>query len=211
MSQQATHTKKHVLVMWSGGLDSNYRLGWLLKETDYTIHAHHMMIHNHEKRGMAEHQAIKELLPQFQAIRPFAYSQNVVDCNHLHYIPEDIVLMVFHAALLSNSHARHSQLQPFTHWTTGTNADEGHDWSRWNYLQGIFSGAVFDRSSVPIKQPRFDLFHMVGKKEQYAYMKNLGITGHWGCRKPVALEGGRYGECGECLTCSEYKAIASAL
>ena len=210
-SGQKTETKpsqkNHVLVMWSGGLDSNYRLAWLLKETDYMIHAHHMIVQNHENRAAAELQMIEKLLPQYRDIRPFTYSQNIVDCNHLHYIPEDIVLMVYHAALLANSHARHSQLRPFTHWTTGTNADEGHDWSRWNYLQGIFSGAVFDRTTVPIKQPKFDLFHMVGKKSQCEYMKKIGLPEHWGCRKPVAQKNGAYTICGQCRTCVEYKEI----
>ena len=43
-----------MIVMWSGGIDSTFKLAYLLKETEYQVHAHHVHIVNREGRSQAE-------------------------------------------------------------------------------------------------------------------------------------------------------------
>ena len=40
-----------MIVMWSGGIDSTFKLAYLLRETEYQVHAHHVNIVNHEGRA----------------------------------------------------------------------------------------------------------------------------------------------------------------
>jgi hypothetical protein len=41
----------HMIVMWSGGIDSTFKLASLLKETAYKFHAHHVHLVNAEGRA----------------------------------------------------------------------------------------------------------------------------------------------------------------
>jgi tRNA(Ile)-lysidine synthase TilS/MesJ len=58
-----------ILVMLSGGIDSVFTLTRLLKETDLVIHAHHIALYNCEKRGNAEAESLRKLVPKLQKIR----------------------------------------------------------------------------------------------------------------------------------------------
>jgi tRNA U34 2-thiouridine synthase MnmA/TrmU len=50
-----------MIVMWSGGIDSTFKLAYLLKETEYQIHAHHVHIINREGRSKQEQAACRAL------------------------------------------------------------------------------------------------------------------------------------------------------
>src|SRR4029077_18363528 len=68
-----------MIVMWSGGIDSTFKLAYLLKETEYQVHAHHVHIVNREGRSQAERAACVALRSKLKAIRSFAYTESRID------------------------------------------------------------------------------------------------------------------------------------
>jgi hypothetical protein len=81
-----------MIVMWSGGIDSTFKLAYLLKETEYQIHAHHVHIINREGRSQKEQAACRALRPRLKAIRGFTYTESRIDHRQHRGIPFDLVL-----------------------------------------------------------------------------------------------------------------------
>jgi len=63
--------KKNVLVMFSGGLDSTTALYKLLKETDYNIYVHHVLLKDTTSRWKYENKACHQILTYLKNIRNF--------------------------------------------------------------------------------------------------------------------------------------------
>ena len=63
-----------VLILWSGGVDSTALLKWHLEQTNCEVHAHHVKLLN--RGGMVNKQlnAIKNIEPMLQKIKPFGIS-----------------------------------------------------------------------------------------------------------------------------------------
>lgn len=68
--------KKNVLVMFSGGLDSTTALYKLLKDTDYNIYVHHVLLKDTTSRWKYENKACHQILTYLKNIRNFNYSQS---------------------------------------------------------------------------------------------------------------------------------------
>lgn len=182
-----------VLITWSGGIDSTYTLAWMLSNTDWEIHAHHAHILNHEGRAEAENKAIKTLIPKLSAIRPFTYSENLIDHSSRNAIPFDMSVMCFEAGVMIREHGYANK--PFDFWTIGTHKDEGHWQERWNVIEPAAKAACW-----PIAYPGFKLINTVTKKEEINFLGSLGLfKDTWYCRTPSSTGT----VCRKCKTCRE--------
>ncbi|MGJ8656778.1 MAG: hypothetical protein ACSHX6_10030 [Akkermansiaceae bacterium] len=81
-------SKKAILCMFSGGLDSVgvlYRLLTSAEYDDYTMHVHHMHLLNREERTEAEAHAVEKIIPLIQERtgRPIRYTENVMEYRFL--------------------------------------------------------------------------------------------------------------------------------
>ena len=184
-----------MIVMWSGGIDSTFKLAYLLRETEYQIHAHHVNIVNHEGRARAERAACITLRRKLKALREFAYTESTVDHSEHAKIPFDMAIVAFEAGVVARSgDGRH--VEPFTHWTIGTHKAEGHFQRRFDLYEPMVNAVCF-----PGDYPAFEMGKVVTKAEEIAYLEDLGLFGDcWYCRFPRA---GR--ACGRCGTCKDVK------
>lgn len=198
-------SKKHVLLMWSGGIDSTYRLAWLLKETDYKVHAHHVVLRTKEERADAEGQAIRRMSLYMQQIRPFSYSENIMDFSELYYVVRDVKAVLFTAGVWSLSYLKHPQQEAFTHWSMGAHLGEEGRFEQWKTdLDHMFWRGFYDSEVSKDQQPAFELFPLVSKAEEIRYLEQeCNISESWYCRTPVHKEGGMLFACGACHTCLE--------
>ena len=142
-----------MIVMWSGGIDSTFKLAYLLKETEYQVHAHHVHIVNREGRSQAEQAACAALRSKLKAIRSFAYTDSRIDHRQHAKIPFDMAIVAFEAGVVARSGEGRSS-EPFTHWTIGTHKAEGHYQRRFdlyeamvNTVPGIKFGIAFNEAS----------------------------------------------------------------
>lgn len=184
-----------MIVMWSGGIDSTYKLAFLLKETAYQIHAHHVHLVNREGRSAAERAACRRLRPPLRAIRPFAYTESTIDHRQHDRIPYDMAVVAFEAGVVARS-GEGPKSEPFTHWTIGTHKAEGHFQRRFDLYEPMVNAVCF-----PGDYPAFEMGTVVTKAEEIAYLDALGLLEDcWYCRTP---RGGR--PCARCGTCREVK------
>jgi hypothetical protein len=190
-----------MIVMWSGGIDSTFKLAHLLRETEYQVHAHHVHIVNREGRWNMERAACNALRPKLKAIRPFAYTESRIDHRQHDRIPFDMAVVAFEAGVVARSgHGRKSE--PFTHWTIGTHKAEGHYQRRFDLYEPMVNALCF-----PQDYPAFQMGKVVTKEEEIAYLDDLGLlAGCWYCRTP---RGGR--RCGTCGACDEVKEARRSL
>lgn len=184
----------HKLVMWSGGIDSTYKLAFLLKETTEKIHVHHVYINNREGRVILEAEAIKKLFPKLQAIRTFTFSESTVDHRQYSHIPYDMAVVCFEAGACARDHTFVEGKERITHWTIGTHQSEGHWQRRFDAIEPIVGGVCF-----PHDAPKFDLGRMPPKGEEIEYLRALNLFDDcFYCRMPVDGKA-----CGKCPTCKE--------
>jgi hypothetical protein len=190
-----------MIVMWSGGIDSTFRLASLLKETEYQVHAHHVHIVNREGRCQAEHAACTALRSKLKAIRGFAYTESRIDHSQHDRLPFDMAIVAFEAGVVARSgDGRNSE--PFTHWTIGTHKAEGHYQRRFDLYEPMVNALCF-----PHDYPAFTLGKVVTKEEEITYLEDLGLLADcWYCRTPRA---GR--PCGTCGTCEDVKEARRAV
>jgi hypothetical protein len=189
-----------MIVMWSGGIDSTFKLAYLLKETEYQVHAHHVHIVNREGRSKAEHLACVALRPKLKAIRRFAYTESRIDHRQHDKIPFDMAIVAFEAGVAARSGEGRSS-EPFTHWTIGTHKAEGHYQRRFDLYEPMVNAVCF-----PSDYPAFEMGKVVTKKEEMIYLDELGLLADcWYCRTPRA---GR--PCGRCGTCENVKVARAA-
>jgi hypothetical protein len=152
-----------MIVMWSGGIDSTFKLAYLLKETAYQVHAHHVQIVNREGRRRAEHAACRALRAKLKAIRAFAYTESSIDHRQHDRIPFDMAIVAFEAGVVARSgDGRHSE--PFTHWTIGTHKAEGHHQRRFDLYEPMVNALWF-----PNDYPVFEMGKVVTKEEEITY------------------------------------------
>ena len=184
-----------MIVMWSGGIDSTFKLAYLLRETEYQIHAHHVNIVNHEGRARSERAACTALRRRLKALRAFAYTESTVDHSEHDKIPFDMAIVAFEAGVVARS-ADGRRVEPFTHWTIGTHKAEGHFQRRFDLYEPMVIAVCF-----PGDYPAFEMGKVVTKAEEIAYLEDLGLLRDcWYCRFPRT---GR--ACGQCGTCKDVK------
>src|SRR4029453_1849038 len=92
-----------MIVMWSGGIDSTFKLAYLLKETDYQVHAHHVHLVNREGRDKMERAACLALRSKLKVLRAFAYTESSIDHSHHDRIPFDMAIVAFEAGVVARS------------------------------------------------------------------------------------------------------------
>ena len=184
-----------MIVMWSGGIDSTYKLAWLLKETAHYVHAHHVHIVNREHRWNAERNACARLLRKLRAIRPFGFSESTIDHSHHARIPFDMAIVAFEAGVVARTGDAPGS-EPFTHWTIGTHKGEGHYQRRFALYEPMVNAVCF-----PEDYPEFEMGKVVTKAAEMEYLGSLGLLADcWYCRTP------RKGRpCGKCGACAEVK------
>jgi hypothetical protein len=96
-------TDIRMIVMWSGGIDSTFKLAYLLRETEYQIHAHHVQIVNREGRSKTERAACRALRSKLKTIRGFAYTESSIDHRQHDRIPFDMAIVAFEAGVVARS------------------------------------------------------------------------------------------------------------
>lgn len=72
---------KNVLVMLSGGLDSTSSLYNLIKETNYNVYVHHVILKDATDRWKDEIQACNKIVNYLKLIRNFDYSESTFELN----------------------------------------------------------------------------------------------------------------------------------
>jgi 7-cyano-7-deazaguanine synthase in queuosine biosynthesis len=190
-----------MIVMWSGGIDSTFKLAYLLNETERQVHAHHVHIVNREGRHKTERAACRALRSKLKAIRGFVYTESRIDHRQHDRIPFDMAIVAFEAGVVARSgDGRNSE--PFTHWTIGTHKAEGHYQRRFDLYEPMVNALCF-----PNDYPVFEMGKVVTKEEEITYLDGLGLfTDCWYCRTPKA---GR--PCSTCGTCDEVKQARRAI
>jgi len=190
-----------MIVMWSGGIDSTFRLAHLLRETEYQVHAHHVHIVNRLARHGVERAACRALRRQLTAIRDFGYTESTVDHRGHPKIPYDMAIVAFEAGVVARG-GEGLTTEPFTHWTIGTHKAEGHYQRRFDLYEAVVNAVCF-----PHDYPAFQMGKVVTKAEEMTYLDDLGLLGDcWYCRTPRA---GR--ACGRCATCHEVRLARRAI
>ena len=190
----------NMLVMWSGGVDSTYCLARILKESKYErVHAHHIALHNFERRGNAESEALRKLMPKLQQIRPFTFTENLIDDSRMPTMVYDMARVCFEAGAVSKGFYHHPNQIVFDKWTIGTHEAEGHNWERWEVIKHATRAAEWTKGRE--KFIEFELQPMVSKAAEMEYLEKLGLLEDcWYCRTP---QNGK--PCNNCKTCAEVK------
>ncbi len=186
---------KKTLIMYSGGPDSVYEAAYRLKETDEIIHLHHIHFINHEGRAESERIVNREILPLLMEIRPFTYSESIIDHRQHKRIPFDMCVVAFEAGVCARGMIDDKEEPYFTHWTIGTCSEEGHNYERFAFYDPIPTAVCW-----PYKAPVFELGSIITKEEEKQYLKELGIDMTISCRNPINNK-----ECGVCNKCQYYK------
>lgn len=202
-----------VLVLWSGGVESTSLLKWVLTETDWTVHAHHIRIDSKEAKLDMEERAIHALLPRLNRIRQFGITYSSVSvCSGLARPPESWLLYPIGAAAAQHKGAR-ALLRGWCsedNFTRIADAATGHvvrtelrhprgQFGRWSEQL---------RALVPFVPPdqRLYNFAMWTETHEWAKAQHWAALGDWAqftwsCRQP---KNGK--PCGHCRACSERKA-----
>ena len=182
--------------MWSGGIDSTYCLARILKESKYErVHAHHIALHNFERRGNAESEALRKLMPKLQQIRPFTFTENLIDDSMLKdRLPYDMARTCFEAGVIYKAVFCGQDAK----WTIGTHEAEGHNWERWEVIKHATNAGSWHPNQKAFIE--FELQPMVSKAAEMKYLADLGLLEDcWYCRTPE-----RTGKpCERCKTCDE--------
>jgi 7-cyano-7-deazaguanine synthase in queuosine biosynthesis len=191
--------------MWSSGVDSTYCLARILKESKYErVHAHHIALHNFERRGNAESEALRKLMPKLQQIRPFTFTENLIDDSRMPTMVYDMARVCFEAGAVSKGFYHHPNQIVFDKWTIGTHEAEGHNWERWEVIKHATRAAEWTKGRE--KFIEFELQPMVSKSAEMEYLSDLGLLQDcWYCRTPQ--NGAR---CNRCKTCVEVDAAIMA-
>ncbi|MEL7209647.1 MAG: hypothetical protein AAGK32_15660, partial [Actinomycetota bacterium] len=190
----------HVLLMWSGGLDSVALLANLLAATDHEIHAHHIVLDNGERRAGAETRAVNDVLTWCREnLRPFDDSESG------HTFPPggggggwDTTLTMFTAARVTRSLPK---------WPVDV-VVTGH--IRTGFRELAEGEAVFHSTFQSRRRRRPDWIRPLARltaptqperKADIAWSIPQALVDHsWWCRRPIE-QGDDWDECGECHAC----------
>lgn len=196
------------MVLWSGGVESTSLLKWVLTNTDWQVHAHHVRMNNSEGRESMEDRALHDLLPRLSTLRKFAgVSYSDVSVCRGHVVPPDYWLLYPIGAAVAQAKncdillrgwcseddwlrhvdpaGRHTRLE-LTHGRGQA--------GRWNMqldaLRPFAPAGVDVHTFCPWLEP-----HTWAKAQHVA---NLGDWARmtWSCRRPKANR-----PCGECFSC----------
>jgi len=206
MAVESENRKPVILCMFSGGLDSLGALYRLLTAEDYQsfdIYAHHIILRNHQNRGIAELEACQAIVRFLREnkFRKFYYTQNEMDFDFMkNRIPSDADIYWFLAAQIFCS------APAVTHIATGktrTDVEEGKTRGSFfaqNKAQLIFQCVIAHENR---KMPGFiSPVSEFTKKEVLTILPKPLADLAWSCRTPVYVEDIPR-RCGNCTPCRD--------
>ncbi len=193
--ETASPAGRTTLVMLSGGIDSSYTLFKLLSESDDSLLVHHIHLVNDEGRHQVEAERCAAIVGWCQEnLRPFRFTQTLVDHRGLRFFGYDMLTVGFEAGLVCHSHFLESGRMP-DRWTIGTCQEEGHNVVRFRHVEACLAANCW-----PEAPPPFFLLPLVGKRDEMAALPPPLLDFAWTCRRPLQTASGPQ-ECGVCKTC----------
>lgn len=190
---------KKIAILWSGGVDSTSVLKQYLEKTQFQIVAIHIDYYypNQDDRHKYEADAVIQLLPKLQKIRPFEYTS-----INLHYFKNlysgDLILFAAPVFVQTASMGCKEIIIGFVRDI--------------RYNQDFYvKNKLFAMNSICEVIAKFDKYRRMCRYKKpmqgiYAnkktYIQNLGDLFqyvHW-CRNPSQIEPGEKG-CGVCMPC----------
>ncbi len=207
-------TKRHSLLMFSGGIDSLYTLYRLLTDTDDVVWAHHVNLINREGRHRAEAAACANVIQYCQEhLRPFRYTESTVDHSAFELFGRDVLVVAFEAGLvIQNAHVVYQR--GFDRWLLGYCKEESEE-----VVGGVVASQTNRRSVVeaclqasahPVVPPKLHSQELIPKQQQIEAMPAELVRLAWTCRRPV-WAGDEASECGTCKTCVLMAPIRASL
>ncbi len=201
----ADFTKRHTLLMFSGGIDSLFTLHQLLTETDDVVWAHHVNLVNREGRHRAESEACGNIVAWLtERVRRFRYTESTLDHSAFAMFGRDVTMVAFEAGLVvQNAHVQWKR--GFDRWMLGYCKEESEE--------VLPSGTVADSSNRrslteqavalsahPMVPPKLFRPELLAKQAQIEAMPAELVQLAWTCRQP-RWEAAVATECGVCKTC----------
>ncbi len=198
-------TKRHSLLMFSGGIDSLYSLYQVLHDTDDVLWVHHINLVNREGRHRAEAEACGNIVAWCtEKLRPFRYTESTIDHSAFEMFGRDVLVVAFEAGIVvQNGHRVFGR--GFDRWMLGYCQEEADE----VLAGGVVAGTSNRRSVIetcltasahPIVPPRLHSQPLIAKQAQIEAMPPELVQLAWTCRQPV-WNGHTAVECGACKTC----------
>lgn len=188
--------KPHVLLMFSGGLDST-GVFWQLIQEDHSLHVHHLYLVNKENRAKAEDKAVKDIVEYMKQIRRFSYSESFHEYpsyNGSFLWDSDIFSFMAGAICLSMK-----SIEKVAIGMTKSDINGGLS------LRVERANKIFDAFNTNAKKI-YPLIELT-KKQVYEMLPKDLINLSWSCRTPI-YEGNDIRKCGRCKTCRELNKIS---
>jgi 7-cyano-7-deazaguanine synthase in queuosine biosynthesis len=197
-------SKRHTLLMLSGGIDSLYALHQVLTRTDDVLWVHHVNLVNREGRHQAEARACAGIVAWCaEHLRPFRYTESTIDHGAFELFGRDVLLVAFEAGIVAqNAHALWQR--GFDRWLLGYCQEEAQE-----VVGGVAVASTNRRSVIetclatsaaPLVPPRLDSQALISKRAQIEALPVELARLAWTCRRPVWRDGVA-SECGTCKTC----------
>ena len=178
-----------VLILWSGGLDSTACLYWHLKNTDYQIHVHHVKLLNRGKMMTRQLDAVGNMNPILQKIRPFELTTST---QYAHILGDVFICVV--------DGMRIAYAKEYDEVIVSTTINEGPPWPVLRMVHKVVQAAnqndVYTKHRIKFKTP----FRKTFTKEMcWNELPKELQEKVWWCRS-------HDGElCSECFQCTEMK------
>lgn len=192
-----------VMILWSGGVESTSTIKHYLETTDHEIFAHYVHYSNSEGRLKHEDQAVRDLLPHLQAIRPFYFSTSRLELVGGLGLARDIHVL-YPIGLAAMRHFHCSQLHRGLCMEDCWHRAVGHPAILQMGPNGEHRHAIIRRDFAPMLQYGEKLESVFPTLPEYYWPKarhwhNLGSLAHstWSCRRPI--DGYRCCICHSCL------------
>ena len=203
-------SKKTILVMFSGGLDSTFMLYHYLKNTDYKIHVHHISLrYPSEPRWQEEDISSRRIVEYCRKIRSFDYSESRVDIGFYKYVGRDSDTQMLMASKVAPNIK--GQVAVALGWQYSDYQEDllnGRAQNRvterlWEVLCESMGEQFSRHVSREILLPLVEM--KVSKKEMIQLCPKELVALTWSCRRPKRDEKGVSRPCGECHPCKEIK------
>lgn len=205
-------SKKTILVMFSGGLDSTYMLYHYLMNTNYKIHVHHIsMRYPSEPRWQEEDTATRKIINVCQKIRSFQYSESRVDFGFYHYVGRDSDTQLLMASKVApNIKGPVSLALGWLYSDHLEDLENGRAENKvteklWEALCNSIDKKFGDYINREILLPLVEM--KLNKKELITQLPKELLELTWSCRKPQKSESGVSIPCGKCHPCRAIKKV----
>lgn len=207
--------EKHILCMFSGGLDSLGALYTLLTEeqyAEYLIHIHHMQLLNVENRAKAENAAVKKVIAYLKEHFPnrFIYTTSGHDYRFMRKnFPFDIEIVAFVAGNIARGDRR---VKKIAVGRTATDMEPSSDGLEARHVrlkraQEVFKSVLWGVEGE-LAEYVFPILNKT-KREIWDSVPEGLRENFWSCRRPT-YQDGKPVACGKCGTCKELALVVAA-